>query len=123
VLPPLPAQLQRCVRWDQLAQLVAQQQQQQQQQHESGGCQGPIQLAAAPSPEAVAARLLLDWSAMPAVVDPAIGGQLADRDVVAAGHSSGRMNLRALRKRAQVTPLWAVVGCRRGRVVCQDGGA
>ena len=61
---------------------------------------GPIALAAAPDAAAVEARLLLDWSRLPAAVDPAIGGMLADADVVRAG--KGRLNLRALRKRVQV---------------------
>jgi hypothetical protein len=62
---------------------------------------GPIQLAAAAAPVAdIEARLLLDWSQVPLLLDPAFGGRLADADVVRAG--KGRMNTRALRKRVQV---------------------
>jgi SAM-dependent methyltransferase len=61
---------------------------------------GPISLAAAPNAAGVASRLLFDWSMIPAALDPAFGGQLADADVVRAG--AGAINLRALRKRVQV---------------------
>jgi hypothetical protein len=84
-----------------------QQQQHQQQQHQQLHQQsrtvtaGPIQLAG-PGLQAaqVEAQLLLDWAQVPAALDPAFGGRLADADVVRAGR--GRMNLRALRKRVQV---------------------
>ncbi|KAF6251681.1 hypothetical protein COO60DRAFT_1674803 [Scenedesmus sp. NREL 46B-D3] len=96
LLAAMPDPLRSAVRIDQLQQLLQAQQQEQQQELQSG----LIRLAAAPSVAAVQQRLLLDWSQLPGVVDPAFGGQLADADVVRAG--AGRMNLRALRKRVQV---------------------
>uniref|UniRef100_A0A383V6D5 Methyltransferase domain-containing protein n=1 Tax=Tetradesmus obliquus TaxID=3088 RepID=A0A383V6D5_TETOB len=92
LMAAMPDPLRFAIQVDKLQQLLQTQQQQ----------QGPglIRLAAAPSVVAVEQQLLLDWSLLPAVVDPAFGGQLADADVVRAG--AGRMNLRALRKRVQV---------------------
>jgi hypothetical protein len=98
LLAAMPARLRAAVRADKLQQLLHTQQQQQQQQQLGSGL---IRLAAAPSVAAVEQQLLFDWSTLPAVVDPAFGGQLADADVVRAGR--GRMNLRALRKRVQVS--------------------
>jgi hypothetical protein len=90
LLAAMPGPLRSAVRIDKLQQLLQTQQQQ----------SGLIRLAAAPSVAAVEQQLLLDWTKLPGVVDPAFGGQLADADVVRAG--AGRMNLRALRKRVQV---------------------
>jgi hypothetical protein len=89
----MPDPLRSAVRIDRLQQLLQAQQQQQQ--------PGLIRLTASPSVAAVEQQLLFDWSQLPDVVDPAFGGQLADADVVRAG--AGRMNLRALRKRVQVS--------------------
>eukprot|EP00878_Enallax_costatus_P013255 GHUV01013857.1.p1 GENE.GHUV01013857.1~~GHUV01013857.1.p1 ORF type:complete len:460 (+),score=137.22 GHUV01013857.1:1668-3047(+) len=92
LLAAMPEPLRNVIIKDRLHQLL--QSQQQQQQHQL------IRLAAAPSVADVAQRLLFDWFKIPAVVDPAFGGQLADADVVRAGR--GPMNLRSLRKRVQV---------------------
>lgn len=93
LMAAMPDPLRLAIQVDKLQQLLQTQQQQQ--------APGLIRLAAAPSVVAVEQQLLLDWSLLPAVVDPAFGGQLADADVVRAG--AGRMNLRALRKRVQVS--------------------
>lgn len=97
----LPCRLEQALRWP----VLQQQLQQQLEHHQPQPAAGPIQLAAAAAPVAdVEAQLLLDWSQIPLLLDPAFGGRLADADVVRAGR--GRMNLRALRKRVQV-------GCAR----------
>lgn len=106
-LAGLPSRLQACMRWPAVLGLL-QHQHQHEQQPSRSHVVGPIQLlprSAASVPQ-VEQQLLLDWSCIPAVVDPAFGGRLADADVVRAG--KGRMNLRVLRKRVQVCVLHGV---------------
>lgn len=90
----LPPRLEQSLRWPVLQQTLQRQQQQ------PPASTGPIQLASAASIAHVEQQLLLDWSQVPPLLDPAFGGRLADADVVRAG--KGKMNLRALRKRVQV---------------------
>lgn len=76
----------------------------------AGSSWGPILLDAAPVEEEAAAQLVLDWSLLPPACDPALGGRLTDMQAASAGQ--GRVGLRALRKRAQVSGggglLWLV---------------
>eukprot|EP00879_Flechtneria_rotunda_P021258 GHRR01022396.1.p1 GENE.GHRR01022396.1~~GHRR01022396.1.p1 ORF type:complete len:441 (+),score=142.13 GHRR01022396.1:740-2062(+) len=96
LLSTMPEPLRRCVRLHILQQLLVTSAAQAQAQPATG----LIRLAAAPCVADVEAQLLFDWSKIPAMFDPAFGGQLADADVVRA--RQGKMNLRALRKRVQV---------------------
>lgn len=97
LLTAMPEPLRSVIRRDRLQQLLTQQQQHHQHQHQQ---QQLIRLAAAPSVSNVSSQLLLDWSKIPQLIDPAFGGQLAAADVVRAG--AGPMNMRALRKHVQV---------------------